>query len=458
MPSSIYITKKQIKEKGESVLGKTFGEIDNTGMIEKAKGKLGQIIEKSVFEIETNSLPEPDFKEAGVELKVTPYRKNKNGTYSAKERLVLNIINYFDEYLKTFETSSFWKKNKSLYIIFYEYSDSLTLDKLKITYDLLFEYPEEDLATIKKDWKIIHDKILSGKAHEISEADTMYLAACTKDSKARANKKQPFSNILAKQRAYSLKCSYMTQIFNKYVLNKEPSERILSYKSNKSFDEVIQERLMPFVGKSINELKKMFEIQSRAKNLNSMLLSRMLGLKGKVSNSEEFLKSGVEPKTISVSYTNKIKESISFPAFKFKDIVKEEWENSSLRNIFLERKYMFVIFKQHIKNGEFYFKGVKFWNMPLSDIDNELFKVWSKTVNVIKSGNIVSKIKDDGTRLTNFPHPKENKIAHVRPHGIDSNDTYELPILDTITKQSKYTKQCFWLNNSYIVSIIKDEL
>lgn len=32
--------------------------------------------------------------EAGVELKATPFKKLKSGKYSAKERLVLNIINY----------------------------------------------------------------------------------------------------------------------------------------------------------------------------------------------------------------------------------------------------------------------------------------------------------------------------------------------------------------------------
>lgn len=40
-----------------------------------------------------NSKSEPDFIEAGVELKVTPFKLNKNRTYSSKERLVLNMIN-----------------------------------------------------------------------------------------------------------------------------------------------------------------------------------------------------------------------------------------------------------------------------------------------------------------------------------------------------------------------------
>ena len=44
--------------------------------------------------------------EAGVELKATPF-KSKSGKYSAKERLVLNIINYEKVAEEQFEESSF---------------------------------------------------------------------------------------------------------------------------------------------------------------------------------------------------------------------------------------------------------------------------------------------------------------------------------------------------------------
>ena len=61
--------------------------------------------EEDVFQYGSNSRSAPDFEEAGIELKVTPYKKNKNGTLSAKERLVLNIINYMKEYKNTFYTT-----------------------------------------------------------------------------------------------------------------------------------------------------------------------------------------------------------------------------------------------------------------------------------------------------------------------------------------------------------------
>jgi DNA mismatch repair protein MutH len=41
-------------------------------------------------------------------------------------------------------------------------------------------------------------------------------------------------------------------------------------------------------------------------------------------------------------------------------------------------------------------------------------------------------------------------ISHVRPHAKNALNTYELPIKDKLTKQNKYTKHCFWLNNTYV--------
>ena len=46
-------------------------------------------------------------------------------------------------------------------------------------------------------------------------------------------------------------------------------------------------------------------------------------------------------------------------------------------------------------------------------------------------------------------------VCHVRPHGSDSSDVYELPCPDKILGVKKYSKQCFWLNSSYIGEIYK---
>lgn len=54
----------------------------------KRKGGLGELIEERFFHYQTNNDARPDFDKAGVELKVTPYKQNKNGTLVAKEKII----------------------------------------------------------------------------------------------------------------------------------------------------------------------------------------------------------------------------------------------------------------------------------------------------------------------------------------------------------------------------------
>ena len=136
----------------EGLIGKTFGEINNYTVKsqEYSKGSFGHIIESDTFDYDINSFSEPDFLNAGIELKVTPYKRNKNNTLSAKERLVLNIINYMDEYKNEFYSSHFWYKNKKIEIVWYLYEDVKKKDDLTITHQLLYSFPEEDLKIIKE--------------------------------------------------------------------------------------------------------------------------------------------------------------------------------------------------------------------------------------------------------------------------------------------------------------------
>ena len=114
---------------------------------------------------------------------------------------------------------------------------------------------------------------------------------------------------------------------------------------------------------------------------------------------------------------------------------------------------MFVIFREY--KGTYNFDSIKFWNMPLSILDNDVKSVWDKTVAVINNGSILKEIVK-GKRITNFPGMSDNKYCHVRPHGRNANDVYPLPVVDKVTGSNVYTKQCFWLNNNYILRIIEN--
>ena len=167
--------------------------------------------------------PAPDFEEAGVELKVTPYRQTPRGI-QAKERLVCDMLNYDEEYYKTFETSAFWMKCACMLLMSYEHRDGVPKVDFTIDKAVLFQLPDEDLEVIHNDWKILIEMNMSCQAHLICECDTMYLAACPKGRNSQDTRSQPFSPIPAMKRAYSLKSSYMTQILRRYIFGDEPCE------------------------------------------------------------------------------------------------------------------------------------------------------------------------------------------------------------------------------------------
>lgn len=421
-----------IMEYAEGLIGKTFGEIDKNERLgdNRGKGNLGQVVEESYFGYDINSRAEADFSHVGVELKVTPFKVNKNKTISAKERLVLNIINYMEEYKKDFYESSFWQKNNKLLLVFYQWKKELDKKDYVVKDIMLHEFSEEDLVVIKDDWNTIVNKIKEGKAHELSEGDTNYLAACSKGVNRNSVRIQPFSNELAMQRAYSLKSSYMTSLIRKRLGVKDDEVVSILKGTKMTIEQLLECKFEKFYGKSIDDICKELNVDIYAengklpKNYVQMIVSRILGLTTNDLNKiEEFSKANIKFKTIRIEKNGKIKEHMSFPTFKYKEIIKEDWYNSNLRNLFEEQKYLFVVFR-YDENNVLRLDKIKLWNMPISVLDTYVKDTWEETVRVIKEG---VKIEIKGRKTyDNLPGPKFNGICHTRPHAINSDDTYEI--------------------------------
>ena len=475
MANRSYPDKKSVMKRAQELVDAKlpFGDLDGYDRLSKKnKGDLGQTIEESWFGYSINSDKEPDFKEAGVELKVTPYKITRNGV-SAKERLVCNIINYMEEVDKTFDTSSFWHKCKCLCILSYLWREKIPKEDLFVDHaTLLNEYPEEDLLIIKQDWETIIKKIRAGEAHNISEADTNYLAACTKGKNATTVKKQPFSHIPAKQRAYSLKTTYMTRLLRKFVFGVEENEHIIKdYKllESHSFDDIIVQMFKPFFGLTTAQIAKKLQINKPRldyKSANADVTRAILGITGNPDQAEEFRNANITVKTIVVNRSNQPEQAMSFPSFSFTDIMNQEWQDSDVYNEMAASRFLFVVFQRDNKEEPF-LREVFFWNMPNQDID-ELHRVWENTRAEIHNGVKLSIKKD---RIFNsLPGTADSYVAHVRPHttlrgykfadGIiigpsdeNGNPKYGNPLPDG----RWMTKQCFWFNKTYIKSIIDSQ-
>ncbi|MBS1917921.1 MAG: DNA mismatch repair protein [Bacteroidetes bacterium] len=465
-----------IEKYAKILLNKSIKDVIGQKAVQEriGKGKFGQLIEELYFQYSPNSISQPDFPEAGVELKTSPLKKLGN-SFVSKERLVFNIIDYNTEYKKSFANSSFWKKNSLLLLMFYLYErENIDIDYIfKII--RLWRFPVKDLKIIKEDWEKIVQKIKDGKAHELSEGDTFYLGACTKGANKESTRKQPFSSIPAKQRAFSLKSKYLNFIIQKSLYEKEELIDISEYKSileepevqvaaeseteyskkflfdiepivktlndyrnNESFEELVIRKFIPFYNNTEKQLIKKLNIniETAAKNKFEVISRGILGIKKK--KIEEFEKADVQMKTIRIESNNSIKESMSFRQIQFKEIIYEDWEDSEWYQE-LSRRLFFVIFKAD-NNNEYRLMKAFFWSIPQNDMDL-LQTVWIDTKRKIKKGDFEHFIKSS-----------DNRIGHVRPKARDSEDLMEAPD-GTMQK-----KKCFWLNSAYIKSVIEKEI
>lgn len=457
----IYENETQLLYKAKEAEGLTFGEIDKSGRItnENAKGHLGQIIEESFFGYAINSIAEADFENLGIELKVTPIKTNKNGSISAKERLVLNIINYHHEVMKSFVTSSFWSKNQSLLLMFYEWIPEVKRADYRILKTHLHRFSEEDLEIIKRDWEMIVSKIRDGKAHELSEGDTVYLGACTKGATKKSVRSQPYSEISAMQRAYSLKQSYMSTLARK-VVSKETMVSITdaSQLKKQSFEEMLQTKFSPYIGKTLDEIahEKFIEINTKSKGFLQQFISTLLNIRGtSLDDIEEFSKANIQFKTVRLEPNGIPREHMSFKNINFNDWASEDWEESWIKQNFEETKYLFVVFeyKESEKvnpQRKLFFKGIKLWNMPMQEIEGRLKDFWSLGKQTLNEGVVLER-KPWGSNYrisNNLPGPSSNGLCHVRPKAKDGSDKIKLPDGQMITKQA------FWLDKEYVASVI----
>lgn len=453
-----------ISEKESDELIKTYSNARN-------KGGLGNLLEETYFGYKPNNNPEPDFPEAGVELKASPYEKNRNGI-KAGERLVLTMIHYDRPIDLDFYASHLWKKSKLLLLIYYFRNKDLSSNlDFQIDFVKLFTPPIEDLKIIKDDYNKIINKIQSGMAHELSESDTMYLGACTKGATAEKSKVSQYygSQIPAKKRAFCFKNSYMTYILNKYLLgNIDTYEPIISDSAildTYSFDEYVIDKINIHKGKTDKQLCAEFNREFNKNKAQWIDLSyRMLGIKS--NQAEEFIKANIVVKAIRVEANGLMKEHISLPPFKFKQLINEEWEDSTLYTYFDETKFLFVIYKRENENDDYYkLMGCQLWNMPSSDLNNIVQDGWIRIRKVLSSGiTFTKKLTQSGYIINNtFPSKKINPIIHIRPHSKERAYKFSNgEIIGDIYKNANelpdgqwMTTQSFWLNNSYLLNQMK---
>lgn len=431
------------------------------------KGFEGDIVEQLFFGIDANTRQEADLKVAEVELKVTCIEERRNGSYKAGERLSITNIDFNGPIEPDFFKSHVWEKIHFILLVQYLRNRSIPKFDYQFKFVNLFTPPEEDLLIIQNDYAKINEYLVTGRAHLLSESLTDYLGAATKGSKAIKSMRPQYygDHSLARKRNYSLKIQYMEFVLHNYIISgNEKSERIIKDSRilrHHTFEEYARNLVSSKIGTSDEELCRELKMEYKPKKNKQMwagIVFRLLGIIG--DRAEEFEKAGIQVKTIRRGANGQVKESMSFPAFEFKELVKEKWENSEVFRFFSETRFLLVEFVE--KNGTFVLGSAKFWGMPMDDLEGPVRTSWQRTVDTIKNGVVLTR-NADGTIGNNLPKSSDDLILHVRPHADKAAYRFEDGTeIGNVEKDANelpdgrwMTTQCFWLNKSYVESILK---
>ena len=342
-------------------------------------------------------------------------------------------------------------------LLFYLYKKDCDNLDLEFIFSVLWKLPAKDLVLIKQDYETIEEKIRCGKAHMLSEGDTMYLGACRKGQKGDSLMKQPYSDEGAPRRAFSLKMAYMRTVLQyvqdsgkNAVVNFQYSEKqLVTVKelSEHTFDEIILGRFNVYIGKDYKAIakNKNIDISNNPKNKFAMIANAIVATDKcfNVNRSEEFTKAGLTMKTIRVQYNGNIKEAMSFENIDYMEVAEcENWYDSRLYELFSSR-FVFVVFREQNKDKDDYIlDNVFFWTMPQPDLE------WAE----VYWNHIKDNILNDCISERFWWKGKDRKKFHVRPKAQRSKDLAPAP-------NGKWAKKfCYWFNNDYVKQIVNSNV
>lgn len=427
----------ELLEYTKKIRGTTFKEYDVNNVLtstSKDKGNLGKIIETGFYKYPNNNKAEADFADLGVELKVSGYVRNKNGTISAKERLVLGKIDFNAIVNEEFNFSHLLFKSKKILIIWYEYDKEKEYKDFVITDFQLYDMTGDSLV-IKNDYELIKQKVIAGKAHLLSEGDTSYLGACTKGATGKDRTKQPFSDIPAMPRAFSLKNSYMTGILRNatLVLGVDNVEY-------KTVVEYVFAQIEKYIGETQADIyEKIFSRklpEKVPKDLNKEISDKLIGKdKDLPSINPLFQKVNYFIKNLPVNNDGYPLERMSFRNLVLSEF-QEDWDNSFWKAYFEEVTLIVICYQgdKKSKNGERRLYGVK--KISFNDEDVELF---GRTYNQVKKAI-------DMHDISLLPQPKrlEGQVLEVAPKGGKGANAY------INFFENDVTKVCFMIDKAFL--------
>lgn len=407
------------------------------------KGAFGQYVER-IFRLPRSNAQRPDFEHAGVELKVVPLR---DGTKEirAKERTSVTMIDYTTLPRERWSDATARKKLQSILFVFYVHREGVDVLDLKIE-DCIFWSPDEALLPqLEHDWSIVRQKVIDGEAHLISESDGRVLGAATKGAGGGRTVPQPFNpSVGAKRRAWALKPSLTSWILTDARRPQGVASisvaSALGLPPASDFESAVLKRLSRFSGRTVKDVASELGVKlSVGKSGAALIVRRAVGILDDRALIREFEERGVEVKTVPLSPEGKPYEAMSFPAFRYKQVILEEWEDSDLLTR-LQRLLIIPLMRKTRKapTADAIWGRPFFWS-PSAEELREIRQEWEGFLRQIREG-----------RAASLKGYSRTRFIHVRPKGLDGTDTDDAPLCGPVVKKA------FWLNPAFVQRIVAE--
>ena len=207
-----------------------------------------------------------------------------------------------------------------------------------------------------------------------------------------------------------------------------------------SIFDYISEKTRTFEGMLVKDIMTHYNIVSKAKSINFILISKMLNLANMDNNFNNMIKQSIVFKTVNIC-NNKVRESMSFPKIDFFNMLNNNWMNSDIYNEFGKKKIILFLFKKTQNNT--IFLGYTFIVINKQDL-YDIFLVWERVKYLVIENQLFIG-GNNGFSVLNFPKKNESNVAHIRPHDTNSKEGKVL-----LPSGKRIINYCFWLNNTFI--------
>jgi DNA mismatch repair protein MutH len=191
-------------------------------------------------------------------------------------------------------------------------------------------------------------------------------------------------------------------------------------------------------GRTIAELhaELALDIRPTSKNVTSVVINRLIDLRAPGLRSE--LDSSALRRVVRADEsTFRPKESVSFAAFEFLDVIATPWAESPLRERIARIAFVVLLTPRGGAVGDARLHDAFGW-----DADDRTLATMEQEYEMFRRA-----FAEDDPAL--WPRAGTTETLHVRPHGRDGKDVLPLPHGRTHVRSS------FWLNQSFVQLLIR---